>query len=63
MALRNPYSHFRSPDDSSNLSRRALDTRVAVDHHLFRDASFAMGMAIRVLALPAFRLGKPVAHP
>jgi hypothetical protein len=58
MELRNPLSHFRSLDDPSNLSRRVLDTMVKADHHLFRDASFAIGVAIRVLALPAFRLGK-----
>jgi hypothetical protein len=30
---------------------------VGADHHLFQDASFAIGITIRVLSLPAFRLG------
>jgi hypothetical protein len=57
MALRNPLSHFRSIDDPSNLSRRVLNTMVSAETHLFNDASFAIGMAIRLLALPSFRLG------
>jgi hypothetical protein len=57
MELRNPLSHFRDIDDPSNLSRRVLDTMVAAGTHLFRDASFAIGMAVRLLSLPAFRLG------
>ncbi len=57
MELRNPLSHFRDIDDPSNLSRRVLDTMVTAETHLFRDASFAIGMAVRLLSLPAFRLG------
>jgi hypothetical protein len=57
MTLRNPLSHYRSVDDPSNLSRRVLDTMVSAESHLFSDASFAISMAIRLLALPAFRLG------
>jgi hypothetical protein len=57
MSLRNPLSHYRSIDDSSNLSRRALDSREPAHNHLLRDAAFAIGMAVRLLALPAFRLG------
>jgi hypothetical protein len=57
MELRNPLSHFRDIDDPSSLSRRVLDTMVPAESHLFRDASFAIGMAVRLLSLPAFRLG------
>jgi|SRR5690349_15895859 len=57
MNLRNPLTHYRAIDDPSNLSRRILDTRLSAETHLFSDATFAMSMAIRLLALPAFRLG------
>ena len=57
MERRNPLSHFRNIDDPSNLSRRVLNTMVSVETHLLNDASFAIGMAIRLLALPSFRLG------
>ncbi|MGE0674258.1 MAG: hypothetical protein AB7O64_14500 [Methylibium sp.] len=57
MALRNPLSHFRSIDDPTNLSRRAVDSRVPAEAHLLNDATFAISMAIRILSLPAFRLG------
>ncbi|BEH17540.1 hypothetical protein [Burkholderia pseudomallei] len=57
MHLRNPLTHYRSIDDPSNLDRRMLDTRLPAETHLLTDATFAMSMAIRLLALPAFRLG------
>jgi len=57
MGLRNPLSHFRGIHDPSNLSRRALNTGLSAESHLQNDASFAISMAIRLLALPAFRLG------
>jgi hypothetical protein len=57
MTLRNPLSHYRSIDDPSNLSRRVLDTMSPAENHLRSDAGFAISMAIRLLALPAFRLG------
>jgi hypothetical protein len=57
MTLRNPLSHYRSVDDPSNLSRRVLDTMSRAESHLRGDASFAISMALRLLALPAFRLG------
>jgi hypothetical protein len=57
MALRNPLSHYRSVDDPSNLSRRVLDTMASAESHLRADGSFAISMAIRLLALPSFRLG------
>jgi hypothetical protein len=56
MTLRNPLSHYRNINDPTNLSRRALDTRSSVEDHLKGDASFAISVAIRLLALPAFRL-------
>jgi hypothetical protein len=58
MDLRNPISHFREINDPSSLSRRALSSLEPADEHLRRDASFAIGLAVRLLALPAFRLGK-----
>ena len=57
MALRNPLSHFRSIGDPSNLSRRVLEEGLTAEEHLRRDATFAISMAVRLLALPAFRLG------
>ena len=57
MALRNPLSHYRSIDDPSNLSRRTIETQVPAEQHLLDDATFAISMAVRLLALPAFRLG------
>jgi hypothetical protein len=57
MGLRNPLSRFRIIDDPSNLSRRVLDNIISAETHLFRYASFAIGVAVRMLALPAFRLG------
>jgi hypothetical protein len=56
MTLRNPLSHYRSIDDPSNLSRRVLDTMSPAESHLRSDASFAISIAVRLLALPAFRL-------
>jgi hypothetical protein len=57
MNLRNPLSHFRDLNDEGNLSRRVLSTTIGAQEHLRRDATFAIGLAIRILALPAFRLG------
>jgi hypothetical protein len=57
MNLRNPLSHYRSIVDPSNLSRRVLDTMSPAESHLRGDASFAISMAVRLLSLPAFRLG------
>ncbi len=58
MDLRNPLSHFRDLNDASNLSRRVLSTMEPAEDHLRRDATFAIGLAVRILALPTFRLGK-----
>lgn len=57
MALRNPLAHFRNVDDPSGLSQRVMDTMKAAQTHLLNDASYAIGMAVRLLGLPAFRLG------
>lgn len=58
MELRNPLSHFRSLDDSSNLSRRVLNTMMPAEEHLLADATFALSLAIRMMALPSFRIGR-----
>jgi hypothetical protein len=58
MDLRNPLSHFRDLNDPASLSGRVLSTMEPAAEHLRRDASFAIGLAVRLLALPAFRLGK-----
>ncbi|KGU62448.1 hypothetical protein Y037_2377 [Burkholderia pseudomallei MSHR983] len=57
MNLRNPLTHYRSIRDPSNLSRRVVDSMIPAETHLLTDATFAMSMAIRLLALPVFRLG------
>ncbi|MFM0477373.1 hypothetical protein [Paraburkholderia strydomiana] len=57
MNLRDPLTHYRSISDPSNLSRRVVDSMIPAETHLLSDATFAMSMAIRLLALPAFRLG------
>lgn len=56
MQLRNPLCHYRGVDDPTNLDRRVIDSRSRVETHLSSDAHFAIGMAVRLLALPAFRL-------
>jgi uncharacterized protein YutE (UPF0331/DUF86 family) len=58
MGLRNPLSHYRGINDPSNLSRRILETMLPAEQHLLSDATFAIGMAVRLLSLPAFRLGE-----
>lgn len=58
MELRNPLSHFRSIDDPESLSRRALESQAPAHVTLLRDATFAIGVAIDLLASPEFRLGK-----
>lgn len=58
MGLRNPLSHYRSPSDPESLSLRALDSLQPAVVTLLNDASFAISVAIRLLSLPAFRLGQ-----
>lgn len=57
MSLRNPLSHYRDVNDKSNLERRAIDTQMPAREHMLSDATFAISMAVRLLALPSFRLG------
>ena len=57
MALRNPLSHFRHVDDGSNLDRRSIDESRSADDLLRHDAIFSIGLAVRMLSRPAFRLG------
>jgi hypothetical protein len=52
--LRNPLSHFRDVNDSSNLTRR-FDQEVS--DLLKADAYFAIGIAIKVLSKPPFKIG------
>ena len=56
MGLRNPLSHFRDVSDPSSLSRRSMTSMSDPEVHLLADATFAIGMAVRLLSLPAFRL-------
>ncbi|MFH7043527.1 hypothetical protein ABT392_14590 [Paucibacter sp. JuS9] len=57
MSLRNPLSHYRDINDPTNLSRRTMDSQVPAAVHLLNDATFAISMAIRLLSMPAFKLG------
>lgn len=57
MGLRNPLSHFRHVHDASNLDRRSIDTGQHAMDLMRHDAVFAIGLAVRMLAKPAFRLG------
>lgn len=57
MQLRNPLSHYRHIDDPTNLTRRSIDSRLPAIEHLRGDASFALSVAVKLLSLPAFRLG------
>ncbi|TRO86001.1 hypothetical protein FKB34_16280 [Glycocaulis profundi] len=57
MALRNPLSHFRHLDDSSNLDRRSMSESEPAEDLLRHDAIFSIALAVRMLSMPAFRLG------
>lgn len=48
--------HFRAIDDPSQLSRRVLDSKLSAQENLLSDATFAISVAVRLLALPKFRL-------
>jgi hypothetical protein len=58
MGLRNPLSHFRRVDDPESLFRRSLDSQTPTQVTLERDATFAIGVAVDLLASPVFRLGR-----
>ena len=57
MNLRNPLSHFQTFEDGQNLDRRAVNAGLRPDEVLRRDAWFAIGLAVKILAKPPFRLG------
>lgn len=57
MELRNPLSHFRHVHDASNLDRRSIDAGQHVTDLMRHDAVFAIGIAVKMLGKPAFRLG------
>ncbi|ODM42991.1 hypothetical protein [Cereibacter johrii] len=57
MALRNPLSHFRHVNDAGNLDRRSIDTSQHAADLIRHDATFAIGLAVRILSNPVFRLG------
>jgi len=57
MNLRNPLSHFRTVADGQNIDRRAITAGLRSEALIERDASFAIGLAERILAKPQFRLG------
>ena len=57
MGLRNPLSHFRSVADDQNIDRRAVTASIRSDALIEQDAWFAIGIAVRMLAKPQFRLG------
>jgi hypothetical protein len=54
--LRNPVTHFRHLDDTSQLDRRAINAGEPVRTLLEGDAYFAMALAVRILAKTPFRL-------
>ena len=57
IALRNPLMHFRDVNDSSNLMRRSIDSKLATEDLLERDAFFAIGIGIKILSKRPFRVG------
>ncbi len=57
MSLRNPLSHFRTVADDQNLDRRAITAGLRSEALIEQDAWFAIGLAVRILAKPQFRLG------
>ena len=57
MNLRNPLSHFRTTEDGQNLDSRAMTTGLRPEALIQQDASFAIGLAVRMLSKPQFRLG------
>ncbi len=57
MSLRNPLSHFRGVADDQNIDRRAIIAGRRSEAMTEQDAWFAIGLAVRVLGKPQFRLG------
>lgn len=56
MSLRNPLSHYRGVEDIENIERRALESQMPARAHHLIDATFAISVAVQMLALPAFRI-------
>lgn len=57
MSLRNPLSHFRTVADDQNIGRRAITAGVRPGALIEADGWLAIGLAVRILAKPQFRLG------
>ena len=57
MSLRNPWGHFRTVADNQNIDRRAITAGLRSEVLIEQDAWFAIGLAVRILAKPQFRLG------
>jgi hypothetical protein len=57
MSLRNPLSHFRTVADDQNIDRRAIAAGLRSETLIKQDAWHAIGLAVRILAKPQFRLG------
>ena len=57
MSLRNPLSHFRTVADDQNIDRRAITVGLRFETLIEQDAWFAIGLPMRILAKPQFRLG------
>jgi hypothetical protein len=55
--LRNPLMHFRDISDGSNLTRRTLMAGKSSEEVLYGDASVAIGIVIKMLSKPPFRVG------
>jgi len=57
MGLRNPLIHFRTLDDGQSVDRRAITAGLRSEAVIEQEAWFAIGLAVRMLAKPQFRLG------
>lgn len=57
MELRNPLSHFRHIHDGGSLERRSIESAGGASDLMRKDATFAIGLAVRMLGKPPFRLG------
>jgi hypothetical protein len=55
--LRNPLMHFQHFDEPGHLTRRSIESGELTDELLERDACFAIGVAVRILAKGPFRVG------
>jgi hypothetical protein len=55
-SLRNPLTHYRGANDPQHIDQQAMQQRTHSESILERDAVFAVTLALRMLAKPAFRL-------